>query len=93
MRTKIEIQTQYYENYNVDKPEEPYWKPKFSNNFVVELNDDYLYGTIDIAEEVFKSICKEQSNSMMRYDYKGWNIYNEPEHLDYNVDAEIKAKL
>ena len=60
MKTKVLIISQYYENYS--DTDTPYWKPKFSNDFSVDISWDTLMYRKEDVVKAFKKICKDKSN-------------------------------
>ena len=75
--TKLTIQTQYYENYNVG-PEgfneygdkQPHWKPKGGHEFVIEDFDaDYLFYDEATTVEVLKGLVSNQNSVAEKFEY------------------------
>ena len=87
MKTKVLIITQYYENYS--DTDTPYWKPKFGNDFSIDISWDQLTYNQENTIKAFKKICKDKSNSMVKYEYLDFKVCN-PEHLDIDIDELIK---
>ena len=89
----INIECQYYENYN-PSGDKPYWKPKGGRTFQVNMDLDYLYCTEDKVIEVFKKIVKEQSDCGSKYEYISHEpVFFKPIHLDLDVNSMIDKTI
>ena len=93
MNTLINIECQYYENYNLSG-DEPRWKPKGGRTFQVNVDLDYLMSVEDKAIEVFKKIVEEQSDCGSKYEYISHEpVFFKPIHLDLDVNSMIDKTI
>ena len=93
MNTLINIECQYYENYNLSG-DEPRWKPKGGRTFQVNVDLDYLMSVEDKAIEVFKKIVEEQSDCGSKYEYVSHEpVFFKPIHLDLDVNSMIDKTI
>jgi hypothetical protein len=88
MKSKVIINAQYFENYNVgpdgfntygDKL--PHWKPKGGHQFMIEMDSDTLFYADNIAEAFQKMLDKHESPAE-RFEYVDYEIqWSEPTPL------------
>ncbi len=64
----ITILTQYYENYNTDTINPPYWKPKGGHKFSVEISDTTAMYCPDLKAALCELVEKENSE-MEKFEY------------------------
>jgi hypothetical protein len=85
----IIISAQTFENYS--DTETPHWKPKGEQTFSLQTDtDSFLYGE-DTCIKAIKTLLERQSNTMFRYEYRGYDIiFHEPVVLD---SAEFETEL
>ena len=90
----INIECQYYENYNLNPDGEPRWKPKGGRTFQVNMDVDYLMCAYDKTIEVFKKIVEEQSDCGSRYEYVSHEpVFFKHIHLDLDVNSMVDKTI
>ena len=79
----ILIETQYYENYNVDANgfgEVPYWKPKGGFTFKIEMDADLIM--FSNPAEIFRKMVESKNSIAEKFEYLGYEIqWSEPSIL------------
>ncbi len=76
MKSKVIINTQYFENYNVGTDgfeEVPHWKPKGGHQFIIEMDGDTLFYANNIAEAFQKMLDKHETITE-RFEYVDYEI-------------------
>ena len=92
MKVKIQVSTQYYENYNVDSngfnnygDKKPHWKPKGEQVFIFPVDsENIMYISDELLIEGLKKFVQHQSNESAKYEYIDHKIQF---HDSYVVDG------
>ena len=71
MTSEIRISTQYYENYG--ELNNPNWKPKGEQIFILNVDSDYFYFD-ERAIETIKEMLEKQSNRHYKFEYLSYEI-------------------
>ncbi len=92
MKALLQIEAQYYENYNLAEKDEPAFRPKGRQIFKVEVDTEFLtyIGTEDLIKAC-KNILKTYSNDTALFEYLEHKVlFYEP--IEINKD-EFKKEL
>ena len=98
-KNKTTVIAQYFENYAIDKDgfkDKPYWKPKGSVNFEIEIDSDILMYT-DV-KKVFEKMIEKHNSIGEKFEYIDHAIqFSEPINLgtqeDYvKISQELKSE-
>ena len=88
--TKVEIQTQVFEWYGSDEEEshigDPLhgrYKPKGSQNFIIEVEEGMFY---DHQDKITKAFDAKYGHGFFKYTIIDMNIYYEPDLIQLDLD-------
>lgn len=90
---KLIIQTQYYENYNVNAEgfnlegdKQPHWKPKGGHEFVIpDFDSDFLFYEEGQSVEVLKKLIAAQETVASKFEYISHELsFGEPTEIKFN---------
>lgn len=92
MKVKIQVSSQYYENYNVDSngfnnygDKKPHWKPKGEQVFVFPVDSDIvMYAPKEMLIDALQKFVSSQSNEAVKYEYVDHTIQF---HEHYEMDG------
>ena len=86
---KIKVTCQYWENYNTDTINPPYWKPKFGHDFVFEVAfGAWLYDQENVKKWFNEVILPQHNNDMCKFEPVEWEKFEEPEYVGSYVAKE-----
>lgn len=79
---KIKVTCQYWENYNTDTVNPPYWKPKMGYDFVFEVDMyTWLYDEDNVKKWFNEVILPQHNNDMEKFEPVDWERFDDPEHV------------
>lgn len=80
MKIQIQVTCQYFENYNTDTINPPYWKCKMGHNFVFEIDmNDWFYDQENVKKWFTEVILPQHNNEMCKYEPRHWEKFDQPE--------------
>ena len=91
--SKLIIQTQYYENYNVNAEgfnlegdKQPHWKPKGGHEFVIpHFDSSFLFYDEERTVEVLKKLIAAQETVAEKFEYISHELsFGEPTEIQFN---------
>ena len=98
---KLTIQTQYYENYNVNAEgfnlegdKQPHWKPKGGHEFVIpDFDSDFLFYDEEQTVEVLKKLIAAQESVAEKFEYISHELsFGEPTEIKFNKFMQLFAE-
>lgn len=82
MKIKIKVTCQYWENYNTDTINPPYWKPKGGYDFVFEVDDiDWMYDEEKVKQWFNNVIIPQQNSDMVKFEPVEWVGFSDPYYV------------